>query len=492
MASWRGSTRGVSNVVGYVLVVGLVVGGVALTVSLGAAAFEDVQEQAKLDRAENTMTLLDGRISSVALGASPRKSVQFPGGDGGNLNVVNDTGRVVVMYENDTLGEQTLINRTLGAVTYEVGDSEVAYQGGGVWQRTGDYSTIVSVPEFHYRNATLTFPLVRVSGTTSTISGTTLQVQSNGTERVFPNATRQNPLSGGEITVRITSAYHHGWARYFTERTDGSVTHDPANETVAVTLTVPVVENFENAVATTENGSSAITTTGNANFDSPKVTGYDAPLPDRAIDQRIEECEAGGCADLSSELPTLDSGTYYVASSTTIGTGTEFNTSTGDVTVVVNGSLTFDGTSGPGNVDQSVTGDNGTVYFYVKGDATVKGNAAVNTGGNASDVVMLVHSTASSVAAASGTPQFTGVIYAPGTNLTINGGGACGTNGNGNGNGNSGCQGNIVGSAIVQTANAVGGGNLVYPSLGITIEFDGLNEITFLHITENRITVSEE
>ncbi|MFC7134955.1 MULTISPECIES: DUF7289 family protein [Salinibaculum] len=496
MSFLQGRSRGVSNVVGFALLLGLVISGATLTVALGAVAFDDLQRQATLDRTENVMTLFDTRASQVALGGSPSQSVTLGRGDGGSVDVAESAGQLQVLYRNETGSERTLVSEPLGAVRYETDESVVAYQGGGVWRRTGDYSTMVSVPEFHYRNATLTFPIVRVTGEAGSMSAaSTLQVRDNGTDRVFPDAASQNPLDEGAVVVRVTSAYHEGWAEYFKSRTEGSVDHDPANETVEVTLTVPVEENFEYAVAATSNDSDAISATGNAKFEGPTVVGANRPMPDREIDSHIEDCEAGTCTNISSPLSsTLAEGTYYADGPLTVESGAEFDTAGGDVTVVVNGSLTFTGTGGPGNLDQSITGSNGTVRFYVRGDVTAGGNAAVNTGGNASDLLVMVHSDGDTVAAASGTPQFTGVIYAPGSEFEINGGGACGASkGNGKGNGNSKCNGNIVGSVVVEEATAVGNGKLTYDgSMDISVEFTAINDITYLHVTENRIDVSED
>lgn len=258
-----------------------------------------------------------------------------------------------------------------------------------------------------------------------------------------------------------------------------------------VNLTVPYTATFENALTATANGSGAVMTSGNADFDDPQLTGVDRPSASPKVDERIAACETGGCGDLPSALgdDRLESGTYYHDGGVTIGgsDGTVYDTSAGGVDVVVDGDLTFAGSGGPGTLDHEVTGD-GRVTFYVRGDVSIGGSTAVNTGGDSEDVVVLVHSNASSVSTASGSPQFTGLVYAPNSDLTINGGGKCGAGGE-----NSDCDGNIVGAVVVGNATAVGGGKLNYhPPMGVGMEFDSAVQITYLHVTENRIEVTSD
>jgi hypothetical protein len=125
-----------------------------------------------------------------------------------------------------------------------------------------------------------------------------------------------------------------------------------------------------------------------------------------------------------------------------------------------------------------VTGD-GQVIFYVKGSVTTSGSTEVNTGGSASNLLVKIHSDGDEFTV-SGTAQFTGLIYAPNSDLRVNGGGNPSID-------------NIVGSAVVHTATATGNGDLVYsPPPGQELTFDGTStNLTYLHVTENKISVEQ-
>lgn len=108
---------------------------------------------------------------------------------------------------------------------------------------------MLSSPEFHYRGATLTFPVVRMNqdGTTSIASGspTATIVQVASPTDIYPDAgttysgtTNEylNPADNGSVFVDINSEYYEAWAGYFRSRTDGTVTTFPGNQTVRVEL----------------------------------------------------------------------------------------------------------------------------------------------------------------------------------------------------------------------------------------------------------------
>lgn len=239
----QGRSRAQSSVISVVLVFGIVVAGSTLTIALGAEAFSSTNDRLESDRAEQSMTQLDSKIAMTALGNSDVKEIELSG-SGNDYLVENDTGTMTVSYTNTTNGRQTTIfSQQMGAIVYENGDTDIAYQGGGVWRLSeGGGATMISPPEFHYRDATLTLPLVTVSGDRSL--GSSAVVRQNNTRRHFPNQTMNanftNPLEGSRVTVTVESRFYEAWGGYFEERTDGEVSYDHPNNEVTIELVAPV------------------------------------------------------------------------------------------------------------------------------------------------------------------------------------------------------------------------------------------------------------
>jgi len=237
--------RGQSEAVGVVLVLGMVVLGALAVAGLGAVAISDTESQISEDRAEKTLTQFDSKAGLVALREADSQQVGFPTESGENVRVDGDEGRLWIEIENRTTNSipswaDPLVDVNLGAVIYESNDETLAYQGGGVFKTDGDNSTMVSPPEFHYRNATLTLPIVNVTGHDTL--GSRATISHRDVNQTFPRpdvAKRTNPLDNHKVVLKVESEYYEGWGQYFEARTEGDVDFDHGNNTVTLELVVP-------------------------------------------------------------------------------------------------------------------------------------------------------------------------------------------------------------------------------------------------------------
>lgn len=264
-----GERRAQASLIGLVLVFGMVLAGTGLVVTLGASALTDTQTQSELERAEHSLTLFNSRTSMVALGNSDSQSVSF-GVTSGQFESTPDSGWLRVTHADFTGGgdDEVIFNESLGAIVYRNGETSMAYQGGGVWRKDPQgEAQMISPPEFHYRGATLTLPVIRVESDADGEAGSTATVtKASQSKRVFPNETGPtggvdeigapydgtdreyvNPVANGTVNITVKSDYYEGWASYFRQRTEGTVTEFPDKSRVRVTLTslAGSVGNFE-------------------------------------------------------------------------------------------------------------------------------------------------------------------------------------------------------------------------------------------------------
>lgn len=238
---------GQSEVMGLMFIIGLTVIASALVVVIGGQALQATQSQSEVERAEHVMTLFDSRAAAIALSSSSSQRLAFP--ESGTHTVRPDTGWLRINHTNynGSGNTEVLYNETLGSVTYESGDTTIAYQGGGVWLlgESGE-ARMVSPPEFHYRGATLTLPVIRVKGSGSIAGGGSATIRPvTRAQPVYPDGSKtytgtsihyRNPAEEGSVNVTVHSKYYEGWAEHFRSRTDGTVTLDHENETVTVHL----------------------------------------------------------------------------------------------------------------------------------------------------------------------------------------------------------------------------------------------------------------
>ncbi|PSQ18729.1 hypothetical protein BRD04_10895 [Halobacteriales archaeon QS_9_67_17] len=242
--------RAQSAPLGVALLLGITILGTTAVVALGGAALTDAQGSSNLARAEQSLTQFDSQAAQVALGDAAVRTTNFGRVDGGfRVNPVSepDSGTITITHVNYTgSNDHVLYTGDLGSVVYENGGTEIAYQGGGVWLREeGGSARMISPPEFHYRQGTLTFPVIQTTGSAA-VSGSPDATVSRAADTVrkfsdsnssYPNNdTYQNPIEDGYVTVTVESEYYEGWAEYFRTRTDGTVTVDDANQRVTLDL----------------------------------------------------------------------------------------------------------------------------------------------------------------------------------------------------------------------------------------------------------------
>ncbi|MCG7849603.1 MAG: hypothetical protein MIO93_10555 [ANME-2 cluster archaeon] len=239
------SQNAVSEVVGYMLLLGIIVTSVGLVSVLAIPIIEDAKEDAYLKNMEQGFTVLDSKVSLVTLGKSPTQLVQMncPKGD---ITVYDqNTSHITVTY-TDFNETYEIYNESLGTIQYQLGENKIAFEGGGVFRKypgEGDPVTITP-PEFHYNGETLTLPIIKVEGNQS-VGGSgvvNIYLVSNNTPNVlFPNpdfdSNYTNPLTLGKtMSVVIKSDYYMGWANYIKERTEAEVSTNSVNKEVRVKL----------------------------------------------------------------------------------------------------------------------------------------------------------------------------------------------------------------------------------------------------------------
>jgi hypothetical protein len=461
------TTRAVANPVGVILILGMTILSVGALLTVGGAVVDDTRADAERSQMENSMSAFSSKASLVGLGESGHQRFSLGRVSQGRVDVREDAGRVHVKIQRNGTNE-TVRETSMGAVVYENDGREIAYQGGGVWARQGDFSRMLSPPEFHYRAETLTFPIINVTGDGAASGDIRGTVRSDTeAQQWYPDDSEEdfdNPLTNGTVYVEIESEYCRGWQSFFERRSQGRVEDRCGdNKTVIVDLAVPFILTGDDPVIAQD-----INPSGNNN-DIPESWREDvvAPSPDSEIDAKIEECTDGSC----DSLPTSGDISHgkYVASADHTMDGVTFKTGSGDTTVAVDGDLTA------GQVD--VEGD-GNVTLYVRGEFRLSGSGDINSGGDADQFITLVDSDGD--VRFNGNSAYTGVIYAPKSTTSFNGNPA------------------IDYKGVLVTDKFDLNGNLDKLDFQPAEELDdyrilgGERPLTYLHISENNVEIQIE
>ena len=238
------SEKAVSEVIGQVLVLGLTVTGIAMISLVGLPTIYSMQDMATVGNAEQAFTVMDSRISAVALGNTPVQLIDINLGGGTLAIESNETDRESYIEVN-IAGD--ILPVPMGKVKYQLGERIVAYEGGGIWSKyPSGGSVMLSPPEFHYNGVTLTLPVINITGSGSTggSGSATLRLKKNGDPDIkYPDTdnNRTNPVNGSgndTVYVNITSDFYDAWADYARSLGYTIVTEDAENNKVSIKLTV--------------------------------------------------------------------------------------------------------------------------------------------------------------------------------------------------------------------------------------------------------------
>lgn len=229
--------RGLSNVVGVVILMAtvvLIIGGVA---AFSGGTFDSAKTEVDIKLVERDLTKLSGVIHDISFGSNTVRTT------GLNLQTVDSEGSTLVksgaghitVKVSQTTGTDVVFDGPLGSVEYRNKQTLVAYQGGGVWRKGPNGASVVDPGAFSLENQsskTLLLPVLVVNGNATLSSGATVRLKSDPTYSKYK-------LGDGETgTITIQSKYYSAWGRYFTDHLDvpaSQVSLDDSTQTVSVT-----------------------------------------------------------------------------------------------------------------------------------------------------------------------------------------------------------------------------------------------------------------
>ncbi|MEL4305504.1 DUF7289 family protein [Methanococcoides sp. LMO-2] len=247
----------VSSVVGSLLIFSITVLCITVMVLYSVPMIAEMQDDAEAQKVEQAFTILDSRISKVALGESPLQTTSITM-EGGTLNVnapvESEKGRMTIQIINQTDNTKEEFNCSLGTIEYATDDRKIAYEGGGVWSNYGSRggTVMVSPPEFHYNGVTLTLPIMTINGKSSSSGDGDFDIavtSDNKPQILYPNVSasvqRKNPVVHDKVIVYIKSEYYTAWADYANTLIYTTATVDDANETAIIEFyTTPPMGTF--------------------------------------------------------------------------------------------------------------------------------------------------------------------------------------------------------------------------------------------------------
>jgi len=394
---WRplqGVDRGVSTVLGYVLIAGFVALGTAGLALVGMAVIEDTNNQIGLTQAEDALERFAADVDGLTTGETTA-SFRFQGGD--DIRVIDD-GQLRIVHDQGDI-EAEVIDTQLNALVYRIGDTKLVYQSGGIWRvdNAGE-PLLLRPPSVEYRatdEGTMLVDAIRLeSGYAADVpvAGTAVRA---GQSQAYPTADRSNPLENGTVRATIQSQFCPAWAAYFEQRTAGAIVEgceEGTTEQLTAQFSVPFV----------------FTGADKAIIEDPTAT----PVT-WLVEAKHDAC--GKMNDTVSGEELVESRLYCTESITEPVTANTTTTG-GDIEIYVDDTIDIESS----NITVTGTHD---LTLYINGSVTSNGNAVI---GNQSDptqtrLFFSDNATMDKDEGSTGTPDIYGLLYGPESDVYLGG-----------------------------------------------------------------------
>lgn len=227
--------RGVTEVLGYVMVISIVTLILGAIMTLGFTGLQSTQQAEQTNNMERAFEVLADNLQEITLTTSPSRSTELRLQDG-----------------HITYGEEVTVNATVGdtvvgnltartdpIVFNDEQDTSIAYSAGAVLRRDGDASVMLEDPAFSIGPNRTVIPVVRTRG----LAGSADRQDGPGTFMVRADALRTTrvtdevPSDGTNVNITVSTPRPNAWQDYFSDMDvdDASVTTDGNDVTLTLT-----------------------------------------------------------------------------------------------------------------------------------------------------------------------------------------------------------------------------------------------------------------
>ncbi|TFH47167.1 MAG: hypothetical protein E4G94_00770 [ANME-2 cluster archaeon] len=223
------SENAVSEAIGFVLTLGIVLLASGIVYAGGLPILQQSMESTHFMEMEESFLLLAQNINEVAYERGPVRSTELKILQG-SMSLNHDSSMQITV--NDPVNTSNTF--MMGSVEYYLDNKIVAYENGGVWVKYETNTIMRAKPQMSYSNVT-TIPIIEIMGDYSKAGEGSTRIRAKYSEvssTYFINAT------GYESNINITSSFYEGWARYLEDDLGAhDVTVDDSSQSVSANIT---------------------------------------------------------------------------------------------------------------------------------------------------------------------------------------------------------------------------------------------------------------
>ena len=228
----RGTDRGVSDMIAFVIVFSLIITSVGITYTFGYTTLSDYQEGEQKRNAERAFVALSNNFGEIESGRIEARAGELRLA-GGRLSVENDSVITVSSPSWDLSNgtEARLANQPTRSFVYEFEGTSVEYENGAVFRQDGDGRHImIAEPAYRCGESYASVSIVQFLPRGGALSSDgTVQViaQQESSVMLYPvNRTGTNDAAVDHVNVTVESDKAEAWEGYFGDDWDVTGTGD--------------------------------------------------------------------------------------------------------------------------------------------------------------------------------------------------------------------------------------------------------------------------
>ena len=209
--------RAVSEVLGYIIIFGIVITSVLLLSASGTTTLEEIRENEQASNAQRALDVLAENIASIYERNSPSRATEI---DLGEFQLFYDDTTEIEVEVRDGSGNVEQFEHEARPIVLRSSDTtELVYEAGATFQTEREGGVMLRQPPFLISEARVNIPIVSTTAkTVEAVSGTSalMRGQSTNREVLYDPTTLNDP---DELHLNITSPRAEIWERNLDKET---------------------------------------------------------------------------------------------------------------------------------------------------------------------------------------------------------------------------------------------------------------------------------
>jgi hypothetical protein len=213
----KDDAKAVSEVIGYVVVVSVVLIAIGLVFVNVIPVLGDTEQAEQTKNAQRVFSVLQENVEEITRKGVPSRNTEIRLGDG-RLTAMRDTSVINVTIETDVAGGTT-VERSIGTrhLTYETEAGVISYENGAVFRRdTQGNAAMLEEPNWRVKeDGAVILPMVSLGGRTEAVSGGIATIVTTESTNIAQfRLDNANATESTEVELEMESPNADAWKRY--------------------------------------------------------------------------------------------------------------------------------------------------------------------------------------------------------------------------------------------------------------------------------------